>query len=614
MMVSTASPLETYTIPRLFYERVEKTPQAIAYRFKRAGMYQELTWAAYRAEVERVALALIGLELAPRAYIAIMGNPCIEYVMADMAATLAGAVPCGIYPTSSPREVAHLLRLTGARHFVAETQEHLDRLLDAEREQDCRLADRIVLIDARAAFLYDDQRIVQFSSLLAGQPADPAVHEELLKRTTAIKPSDIASVTFSSGTTGLPKAACHSHSANIVGIGLAFLKVCPELTRGAQRTVCYLPMAHGIERGMTALVPLLADVVPHVGERGQSQLSLLREVRPTFLHGVPRIWEKLAGHVEVGVEGSGWMTKGVFNWAKTIGQRRASALSQGGGEKPGLVLEIAFRVAQMLVIAPVRFKVGLLSCAGAMCAGAPLPLPVQQTWQGWGIPLRNLFGTTESWVIGAQDDAWPKPGSPVRPCSLVNVKICADGELKVKGPGAFSAYLGDSAATAAMIDAEGYVSTGDIVKLIEGKGFFIVDRKKDIIITSGGKNVAPSTVETVLMSSPYIAQAIVFGDLRKYIVALIEIDFENVSNWARQQGIPYTGFSSLAQNPAVFELMGAEIDKCNQYLARVEQVKKFWIIDRELVPEDGNVTATRKVKRMQAYETFKDRVEAMYAE
>lgn len=608
----TPDALAGYTIPRLLRERVERTPHAVAYRYKCHGIYHELTWRDYQAAVERVAKSFIALGLRTGGHLAIMGNACIEYIMADMAAVLAGAVPCGIYPTSSPREVAHLLRLTNARHFVAETQEHLDRLLDAEREQQERLVDRIVLIDGRTAFLYDDPRMVQFAALMDESNDDAALAEELRRRSDALKPTDTASVTFSSGTTGLPKAACHSHAANIVGIGLAFLDVCPELARGPQRTVCYLPLAHGIERGMTALVPLLADVVPHIGERGQSQLSLLREVRPTFLHGVPRIWEKLAGHIEVGVEGAGWLARKAFQWARKVGQRRAGEIGQEGKASRWLH-EMAYRVAEALVIAPIRFKVGLLSCAGAMCAGAPLPLPVQKTWQGWGIPLRNLFGTTESWVIAAQAGAWPRPGAPLHRCSVVDIRVQDDGELMVKGLGAFSGYLGDAAATSAIKDADGYVATGDVVQR-EGDGFLIVDRKKDIIITSGGKNVAPAVVETALMSSPYISQAIVFGDLRKYIVALIEIDFENVSNWARQQGIPYTGFSSLAQNPAVIELIGEQVEKANAWLARVEQVKKFWIIDRELVPEDGNVTATRKVKRMHAYETFKDQVEAMYAD
>jgi long-chain acyl-CoA synthetase len=477
-----------------------------------------------------------------------------------------------------------------------------------------KLVDHIILADSRTYFLYDDPRIILFEDLKRRCEANPTLLDEVENRVKALRPEHPSDITFTSGTTGLPKAALHSHRAILVGLGYAFLELMPELRARSHRVPTHLPLAHVVERSMALVVPVISDVVPHLGEQNQSLLSLLSEVRPTYLHGVPRIFEKLQAHVNVGVDTSSRLARYLFQKATQIGRKRVRRLWKTGKRSSGLLAELVYRMAWLVISWPAIHKVGLIHCVGAVSGGAPLPEEVQEVWQAWGIPLRDFFGCTETCVIGAQKGFWPEPGSPVHPVYPVQVKVAEDGELWAKGPGLIIEYYADPKATADVMNAEGYLGTGDLVKHHGENAFKIVDRKKDIIITSGGKNIAPATIENALKASPYVSEVIVFGDRQKFISAMVEIDFETVSHWARENKVIYTGFRSLAQNEKVIGLIDREIAKYNALLARVEQVKKFRIIPKELEPEDGDTTPTRKVRRKQAYEMFGQLVDEMYGE
>jgi long-chain acyl-CoA synthetase len=601
------------TLPELLIERAKENPKNVALRYKRDGIFHELTWEMYVQQIRQVSAGLIDMGLMPGDRFAIMGDPCLEYFVADNAAMFAGAVPCGIYPTNSPEETGYILELTGIRHFLAEDQEHLDRLLEGEQELGKRLVDHIILSDPRTFFLYDDPRIILFENLKRRSEEKPSLLEEVDRRVDALTPEDPADITFTSGTTGLPKAAMHSHKAILVGLGYAFLELMPELRAKPHRVPTHLPLAHVVERSMALVVPVMSDVIPHIGEQNQSLLSLLNDVRPTFLHGVPRIFEKLQGYVNVAVDTSSGLAKYLFQKATNIGRRRVKKLWEGNGRRANLLTELAYWITRSTMTWPAIHKVGLTHCVGAVCGGAPLPPEIQEIWQAWGIPLRDFFGCTETCVIGAQKGRWPEPGSPVYSVYPLEIKVAEDGELWAKGPGLIIEYYADPEATKEVLDSEGFLATGDLVVGHGDDGFKIVDRKKDIIITSGGKNIAPATIENALKASPYISEVIVFGDQRKFISAMIEIDFETVSHWARENNVVYTGFRSLSENKQVIGLIEMEVNKYNERLARVEQVKKFRIIPKELEPEDGDTTPTRKVRRKQAYEMFGDLVEVMYS-
>jgi long-chain acyl-CoA synthetase len=604
--------LRVTSIPDLLAERVRDEPDIVAIRFKRGGVFRELTWSAYRNEIRTVAAGLIQSGLKPGARIAIMGDVCIEYLLTDLAATFIGAIPCGVYPTSSPEEVAYVLRLAGARIFVAEDQEHLDRLLAAEAKENAPLVDKIIVSDERALFLYDDPRIELFSALVRNGREDPRFAAELVELESKVRPDLPSAIIFTSGTTGYPKAAYRTQSADVIGFGFSFLEVMPEMRKRPHRVVCQLPLAHGMGRAIALYVPLMSSMVPHIGEPNQSLPSLMNEVRPSYVMGVPRTWEKIVAHVQVAVDSAGLLARSAFALATAVGRRRVRQIWQRGSAS--WYLEALYWPLWLAVIWPALHKLGLTYTIGACSGGAPLPPVVHERLEAWGISLRDMFGMTETGGIGAQVGKWPAPDSAIKPMAACQVRLSADGELCLRSPGNVTGYWNDESASKALLDSEGYVHSGDIATVFKEGAFRIVDRKKDILITSGGKNIAPATVENALRCSPYISEVIVFGDQRRYVSALIEIDFENVAQWARQHQIPYTGYMSLSQNEKVVQLIGREVAQLNERLARVEQVKKFRILPKELVPEDGDTTPTRKVKRTHAYKLFGDIVEAMYVE
>ena len=526
--------LRKASIPELFSERVREEPDGVAVRYKRGGVFRELTWTGYRDEIRTVAAGLLQCGLKPGARIAIMGDVCIEYLLADLAATFIGAIPCGVYPTSSPEEVAYVLRLVGARIFVAEDQEHLDRLLDAEAKETAPLVDKIIICDERALFLYDDPRIELFKSVAQKGRDTPSIAKtaELEAQVRYDQPSAII---FTSGTTGFPKAAYRTQCADLIGFGFSFLEVMPEMRARAHRVVCQLPLAHGMGRAIALYVPLLASMVPHIGEQNQSLPALMNEVRPTYVMGVPRTWEKIVAHMQVAVDSAGFLARFAFKIATSVGRKRVRAIWQRGSAP--WYAELAYWPLWLTVLWPALHKIGLTYATGACSGGAPLPPVVHESLEAWGIPVRDMFGMTETGGIGAQTGKWPAPQSAIRPMISCDVSISPDGELCLRSPGNVIGYWNDDAAGKALLDADGFVRSGDIATVSEQRSFHIVDRKKDILITSGGKNIAPAAVENALRCSPYISEVIVFGDQRKYISALIEIDFENVAQWARQRQI-----------------------------------------------------------------------------
>jgi long-chain acyl-CoA synthetase len=598
------------SVPQLFVERAAARPDAVALRYKDFGLYQEVTWRKYRDEVEAFALGLISLGVEPGDRIAIMGDPCFEYFVADMAGLAVGAITYGIYTTCSANEVRHQLENAEARIFIAENQEYVDKILELQNlSTELR---HIIVADMRAMFLYDDARIRSFAAVQdLGRELRARQPQLFEHRINSVKPDDIAVFVYTSGTTGPPKAAMISHRDLMVGMVHTYLQGYPELERGEQRIISHLPLAHLVERSMSLCLMLIADVVPHIGEDTENLRQTLIEVEPTFFHAVPRIWEKFASQMLVNLDRSTALKRLAYKAAMSVGRRYARYRWQHRAAPSALV--VGYALARALVFKPMLMKIGMHKLRAALTAGAPIPPPIQSLWQVWGVNLRNLYGITEHTLVLCQSERFAQPGDVGVPLYPKEVQLAPDGEILVRGPGMFAGYWKNEAATNEVV-RDGWFSTGDVAELTgEGK-FRIVDRKKDIMVTAGGKNIAPSEIENLLKTSPFISEAILFADGRKFPSVLIEIDFDTVSDWARNHGIVYTGFTSLARHPRVIELISREIDNVNPQLARVEQVKRFRIIPKELDPEEGDTTPTRKIKRRHMYVLFKDLVEDMYRE
>jgi long-chain acyl-CoA synthetase len=604
-----APQLGTRSIPQLFAERCAATPDAVAFRYKDLGIYQEVTWREYREKVETLLAGLEALGMERGDCVAMMADPCAEFYVADIAALCGGAICFGIYTTCSIPEVEYQLANGRAKLFFAENQEFVDKAISATLPE----LRKIIVFDTRALFQYRDPRIISFAEVLELGGARLRLQQPglLERRAEAVRAEDIAVLVYTSGTTGPPKGAMHDHSTLMWGFGNSYLEAFPELNEGVHRAVSHLPIAHLIERSMSLYLPLVADVVPHAGEEVEDLRTTLHEVQPTFLNVVPRILEKMASSIITGVRRSSWLKRTAFDAAMKIGERYRQAI--WNGRKPEPFLGALYRLARIAVFDPMLRRAGLSRLQAVLCAGAALPAKIQALWQIWGVNVRNLYGITEGGYALCQSGTFPRPGDGGLPIFPQEVRRAPDGELLLHGKTVFRGYwLNDDATKAAVID--GWLQTGDVVEADASGKYRIVDRKKDIMITSGGKNIAPSEIENLLKSSIYISEAMLVADGRKFVSALIEIDFSTVSEWARARGVLYTSFNSLATSPRVVALVSHEIEAVNAQLARVEQVKKFRVIPKELEPEEGDTTPTRKVKRKHLQKMFESLIEEMYAE
>jgi long-chain acyl-CoA synthetase len=335
-------------------------------------------------------------------------------------------------------------------------------------------------------------------------------------------------------------------------------------------------------------------------------------VAPQHHASVPRYWSKLASRIIVGIENSSAAKRVGYAVAMRLG--RAYLRCRWNGKRP-LVLRALYGLARVTVFDRMLKKLGLHRVQIALSAGAPLPAEVQALWQVWGVNLKNLYGQTEGGVVTAQFDAFPRPGSVGRPYPGTQIRLGTDGEIIAVSPGSFAGYWADARTSTEVRQLDG-IRTGDVGSIDEHGDLWIVDRKKDIVITAGGKNISPSRIETTLKSSPYISEASVVGEGRKYLTVLIELDVGTVSEWARANNVLYTSYQSLATNPSVYGLIEQEVERGNERLGRVEQVKAFRILDRELDPEvEGEaVTATRKIKRVLLHRHFRHLINEMYGD
>ncbi len=602
--------LRAKTIPGLLLERAQKTPHRVAFRAKSLGIHREVTWREYADRVAALTLGFISLGLERGQTVAIMGNPCPEWACADMAAMAAGGISYGLYPTLSSGELRYLLQHGEAALFVAEDQEHLDKALSVIA--DCPRLRRLLVADTRALFTYRDERILPLAEVeTLGRRALADDPEAFARLVSQVKPTDYATIVYTSGTTANPKGVIYSHGKHLAACA-AILDHYPEL-QGENTAIAYLPLSHAMGRDVVLTMPLLTDLVPHYPEDPEAFAETLFEVAPTTFITVPRYLQKMASHLLVGIETTAPLKRAAYRAAMAVGR---AYLRRVWDRRPAPLLAAAYAVAHALVFRPLLDKVGFIRVRRALSAGAPLAPQVMALWQIWGLNLADFYGQTEEGgaCISGQRGSRPRPGDVGVPAPNIRVRLAEDGEVLVAGPDVFEGYWKDPAGTAASY-RDGWLCTGDVGEWTPEGALRLMDRKKDVLITAGGKNVSPAQVENALRASPYISEAAVFGDSRKYLVALVEIDFETVAEWARTHGVVYTGYTSLAHHPDVARLIAREVDEANAQLARVEQVKAFRILPKELDPEEEGepITPTRKVKRRLMLERFRDLVESMYA-
>jgi long-chain acyl-CoA synthetase len=603
----SAEELRRTTAPGLLVERARREPAKVAFRSKALGIYRERTWGDYAGMVARTAKALAALGLKAGDRIAIMADACEEWLICDQAAQALGAIVFGIYPTASAEEVEYQMRDGGAELFIAEDQEYVDRILPLmERLPALR---RIVVIDDTALFALSQDKLLAFDKLVeAGADADLAWLEAQVAK---LDPAQPAFIVYTSGTTGHPKGALVPQGKHLAATRSVAAQY-PTLVEKEHRTVAYLPLCHVLGRDIAVTLPLISRLVPHFGETVEDLPDTLFETAPTVLFTVPRFLQKLAAQVLVQANGS--------SRAKRLAYDRAMAFARGYARRrwAGAATAadaLAHAAWSAVVFRPVLNKIGFAELELVVSGGAPLPAETMTVWHMLGVNVCEMYGQTETagGIIAGQRGPFPRPGDVGTVPEGFEVKLAADGEILVRSTDLFEGYWNNQEASQAVLGADGWMRTGDIGEWRDGS-LRLVDRARDFIVTSGGKTMSPSFIENALRASPYLAEAIVFGHARKYLVALVEIDFETVADWARSNDVTYTGFTSLTQHARVQGLIRREIDKANQSLARAEQIKAFRVLPKALDPEEEGepVTPTRKVKRNAMYERFKPLIEEMY--
>ena len=610
--------LRRCTLPGLLAQRARTAPARIAFRAKELGIYRETSW---RQLADRVAATALGLraeaDVARGERVAIMGDACPEWTITDLAVQSLGAISYGIYPTSAPAEVRYLLQHGGAVAVIVETQEHLDKVLVVL--EDCPAVRVVVLIDTRALFMYRHPRVRTFADVEGRGIAETSA-DTLERLAAGVAPDDVATIVYTSGTTAHPKGVTYRHGAHLAACA-NILAHYPVLTDGSHRVVAMLPLCHAMGRNLVITMPLLADIVPHYPESVDTVAETLYEVAPTFVFTVPRYLQKFAAHLLVGIDASSGVKRAAYRVAMALGRRHGAARARGHA---GLASTLGAAVTWRLVFRWLLEKVGFAQVRLVLASGAPLPPSVAALWQAWGVNVCECYGQTETGgaLITGQRGPYPRPGDVGTVAPNVEVRLGDDDELLVRAPDVFAGYWHDAESTAATFSGD-WLITGDVGEWLPAapgaggeRALKLVDRKKDLLITAGGKNVSPSQVENRLRASPYISEAAVFGEGRKYLVALVEIDHETVTEWARARGVLHTGYGSLVAHPDVVRLINAEVDGANADLARVEQVKAVRILPRELDPEqDGEpVTPTRKVKRRLMLARYGELIESMYAQ
>ena len=596
------------TIPALFWNAVRQRGDRVWLRQKELGIWKSWTWMQTAEAVREIAAGLQALGLQRGQTASILANTVVEWVLADLAVLSCGAVSNGIYPTDAASQVQYLCEDSSTRILFAEDDEQLDKALEV-REQ-LPLLKKIVVFDMKGLRDLDDPDVISLDALRALGRQWLAEHPDCVERSSAAcQPEDLAILVYTSGTTGKPKGAMHSHRG-LVYTARGFNTLVAQDENDER--MCFLPLCHIAERMGGEYFALYTGSRLNFVENPETIPENVREIAPTVFTAVPRVWEKFYSGVMIALKESSALQRAAYAWSIGVGTTIADKVL--AGQPVGLGLKLRFALARWLALNNARKLIGIHRARFLVTGAAPISPELIKWYLALGVPMLEVWGMTETCGASTGVPATRiKPGS-IGPAAAFNeVRLDpATGEILVRGPNVFMGYLNLPEKTAETIDQEGWLHTGD-VGVVDEDGFFrITDRMKDIIITAGGKNITPSELENELKFSPYITDAVVIGDKRAYLTVIIMIDQENVEKFAQDADIPFSNYASLTRAPEVQELIQKEIDRVNQKFARVEQIKKFFLLDTQLTAEDEELTPTMKLKRKLVEKKYAAQIEAMY--
>ena len=596
------------TISAMFWNAVEKRGPNIWLRQKHLGLWRSWTWNQTADAVREIGAGLISLGFAKGECASILGNTVVEWVWSDLAVLSCGGVANGIYPTDAPTQVQYLCEDSRTVVLFVEDDEQLDKALEV-RDQ-LPLLRKIVVFDMEGLRDLDDPDVLSLDTLRTlGRQYLTKHPQAIQERVAACHPDDLAILVYTSGTTGKPKGAMHLHRGLVYTVrGFNTLVAQDE----RDERMCFLPLCHIAERMGGEYFALYTGTKLNFVENPETIPENVREIAPTVFTAVPRVWEKFYSGVMISLKEAGAVQQAAYAWGIGVGTAIADRVL---AEKPvGLWLKLQFTVAQWLALNNVRKLIGIHRARFLVTGAAPISPDLVRWYMALGVPMLEVWGMTET--CGASTGV---PASKMRPGSIGPAAAFneirldpATGEILVRGQNVFAGYLNQPEKTAETIDADGWLHTGD-VGVVDADGYYrITDRMKDIIITAGGKNITPSELENDLKFSPYITDAVVIGDKRPYLTVIIMIDQENVEKFAQDQDVPFSNYTSLTRAPEVQALIQGEMERVNKKFARVEQIKKFFLLENQLTAEDEELTPTMKLKRKLVEKKYAAQIEAMY--
>ena len=572
------------------------------------GGWRSLTWLQARQRVLEVAAGFAALGLAPGERVALMLPNRSEHVLADLGAVHAGGLGVTLYPTLAPEQVAYVAADCDARIAVLDGASQLARWQPV-LEQLPGIT-KVIVVD-EAACPAGDRHMTWDDLVALGRERLAAEPGEIAARVAAIRPGDPVALLYTSGTTGNPKGVLLTHRSVLYETAAAYRMgvVVPRV-----RWISYLPLAHIAERVLSIYLPIHAVGHVHFCPDAAQLARVMRDVRPTAFFGVPRVWEKLAAGIRARLAAEpNEIKRTAVRQAMQTGRRFVENCQYGHTTSPELAAR--FRAADQRVLGPIRDMLGLGQATVVSTAAAPMPPDVSAFFAGLGLKILDLYGMTETTGAFTMStaDAF-KFGAVGRPLPGMEVTIAADGEILARGPLTTPGYHGRPDLTADLIDADGWLHTGDI-GLIDADGFLsVTDRKKELIITAGGENIPPAVVEGALTAHPLIGQALAYGDRRPYVVVLLTLDGEAAPAWARARGITADSLAALAAAPGVLAEVAAGVAAANERLARVQQVKRWRLLPVEWTAESEELTPTLKLKRRVVHAKYADVIDSLYAQ
>ena len=595
------------TLPRLMQRNARELPDRPALREKDRGIWQTYTWRQYQDEVRDLALGLASLGFARGEALSVIGDNRPRLYWAQVAAMCLGGRSVPVYQDSIAKELAFVLDHAEVTVVVAEDQDQVDKIL-ALKDQLPRL--RLMLYDdPRGMVHYKADWVKSFAEVQAlGRERAAREPDAFAAEVERGRPEDVALICYTSGTTGSPKGAMLTHD-NVISVARSFVSV--EKIVASDDYLAYLPMAWVGDALYSMVLSLVVGFCMNCPESPETVQRDLRELGPTALLAPPRIWENMLTGVQVRAADATPLKRAVFNYFRRVAE--AAEILRADGKPLSLGLRLKHALGEFFVYRPVRDQLGLLRSRWCLTGGAPLGPDTFRFFRAFGVNLKQIYGSTEiTGLASLQPDGEADPNTAGRPCPGIDVRIGDRGEVLVKSPGIFKGYFKADEATREVIDREGWFHTGD-AGFIDPRGHLvIIDRAKDVGAMQDGTPFAPQFIENKLKYSPFIREAVCFGNERPYVVAMVAIDMSTVGSWAERQGVPYTSYMDLAQKPEIRSLLVEEIAKANATLPAATRIRRMLLLTKDLEADDAEMTRTRKVRRRFVAEKYAPVIEAFY--